>query len=124
MVILVPVVVEFVAGTRIHREADLPQGLPIVGNGPPGTFVLFAGGFRVSLPTDQIVYADERDDRVCVGFGGMAFDGLQEGRLVFTRVREVQPEDRLSPARSHVMRLDPSWVSLVTVDGDTVWSAA
>jgi hypothetical protein len=98
--------------------------LPIVGNGPPGTFVLFPNaGVRLSLPTDQIIFAAETDGQVRVGFGGMRFVGLQEGSLVFVRVRELLPEDQLSPARSHTMRLDPQWVSTISVDGRPAWSA-
>ena len=53
-----PLLIEFVAGTSLYRERDLAQSLPIVHNGPPGAFVVFPDGFRVSLPTDQIVYSD------------------------------------------------------------------
>ena len=47
--------------------------------------------------------------------------GAEDGRLVFTRFREVLPEDQLSPARSHTMRLDPHWVTSISVDGRPVW---
>lgn len=95
--------------------------LPIVGNGPPGTFVIFPEGFKVSLPTDQIVFADDSGGRVRVGFGGMQLVGAEEESLVFVRVREILPEDRLSPDRSHRMLLDTRWVVRVTVDGEAVW---
>ncbi|MSR47772.1 MAG: hypothetical protein EXS13_12045 [Planctomycetes bacterium] len=95
--------------------------LPIVGNGPPGTFVLFPDGLRVSLPTDQIVFADDASGCARVGFGGMRFTGMEDGRLVFVRVRELFPEDQLSPARSHTMRLDPQWVAAMLVDGRKIW---
>jgi hypothetical protein len=106
------------------REAHRPSSIPIIGNGPPGTFVLFPNGLRVSLPTDQIVFADDTSGHARVGFGGMQFEGLKEGRLVFVRVRELFPEDQLSPARSHTMRLDPQWVATISVDGRPVWPAA
>ncbi len=95
--------------------------LPIVGNGPAGTFVLFPDGLRVSLPTDQITEVDDRAGHVSVVFGGMHYDGIEGDVLVFTRVREMFPEDQLSPARSHTMRLDTRWVSTVSMDGRTVW---
>jgi hypothetical protein len=79
--------------------------------------VLFPHGLRVSLPTDQIVSADDRDGHVRVGFGGMRFVGLEKGHLVFVRIRELFPADQLSPARSHTMRLDPQWVTTIVVDG-------
>jgi hypothetical protein len=115
------VVVEFAAATSLFREEHRASALPIVGNGPPGTFVLFPNGFRVSLPTDQIVFATDAGGRARVGFGGMQFVGSRDGQLTFARVRELHPDDQLSPARSHTMRLDPQWVSAVLVDGVRVW---
>ena len=113
--------IDFVAPSTLLRERDRPSALPIVGNGPPGTFVLFPDGLRISLPTDQIVYADDSTDHARVAFGGMQFVGVEEGQLVFVRVREVQPEERLSPARSHTMRLDPARVQEVAMGGLLVW---
>jgi hypothetical protein len=49
--------IDFAAPTSLLREEDRPSTLPIIGNGPPGTFVLFPNGIKVSLPTDQIVFA-------------------------------------------------------------------
>jgi hypothetical protein len=116
-----PLRIDFVAPTMLLRERDRPSPLPIVGNGPPGTFVLFPNGLRVSLPTDQIVFADDGHGHASVEFGGMQFVGLEEGRLVFVRVRELFPEDQLSPACSHTMRLEPHWVASMSVDGRTIW---
>ena len=96
---------------------------PIIGNGPPGTFVVFPDGLRVSLPTDQIVFANDASGHVRAEFGGMKFVGLEDGLLVFARIRELFPEDQLSPARSHTMRLDPRWVVAISEDGHTVWPA-
>src|SRR5678816_2330789 len=101
-----PLVIEFVPGTTLYRERELAQGLPILRNGPPGTFVLFPDGLRVSLPTDQIVFADTRNGAVRVGIGGMRFAGYdRRGQLMFHRFREMRPEEQLSPARSHTMLL-------------------
>jgi len=116
-----PLVVEFVAPTSLQRERHRPSRLPIVGNGPPGTFVLFPDGFRVSLPTDQIVFADDTAGYVRAGFGGMQFTGLEDGQLAFVRVRELAPEDQLSPDRSHKMLLNPGWLTAIIVDGRSVW---
>jgi hypothetical protein len=80
-------------------------------------------GVRVSLPTDQIVFAEERDGLVLVGFGGFRFDGLIDGQFTFTRVRELRPEQELSPDRSFTMRLQPEWVAAIDVDGLRVWPA-
>lgn len=118
----IPLLIEFAAGTRLFREHDLVQGLPILHNGPPGTFVTFPDGFRVSLPTDQIVYSDESGAGVRVGFGGMSFAGIEAERLIFHRVREMHPEKELSPARSRTMVLSVEWVTSISVDGQDVWS--
>lgn len=119
-----PLLIDFAAPSSLMLERDRPSQLPIAGNGPPGTFVLFPHGLRVSLPTDQVVVAEDVNGHVRVGFGGMQFVGLQEGSLVFVRVRELFPEDQLSPARSHTMRLDPQWVTAVSVDGQPTWPVA
>jgi hypothetical protein len=97
--------------------------LPIIGNGPPGTFVHFPNGLRVSMPTDQIVFADDAGGHARVGFGGMQFVGVEEGHLVLVRVREVLPEEQLSPERSREMRLDPQWVEAIWAHGRQIWRA-
>jgi len=119
-----PLVIVFAPGTSLYREQDLVSHLPIVRNGPAGTFVVFPSGVRVSLPTDQVVSADERDGAARVGFGGMRFTGASEGRLHFVRERDLLPEEQLSPARSHIMTLEANMVSSVLVDGHLVWRAA
>jgi hypothetical protein len=120
----VPLVIVFAPRTSLYREEDLISDLPIVRNGPAGTFVIFASGVRVSLPTDQVVCADETDGAARVGFGGMRFTGASEGRLHFVRERDLLPEEQLSPARSHIMTLEESMVSSVLVDGHAVWRAS
>ena len=117
----IPLLIDFATPSSIFREHDRISPLRIIGNGPPGTFVVFPDGFRVSLPTDQIVFADDTDGHARVGFGGMQFVGAEEGHLVFMRIRELLPEDQLSPARSHTMLLDSHWVTTVSVDGRPVW---
>ena len=119
-----PLLIEFAPQTSLYREHDRVSQLPIVRNGPPGTFVVFPDGMRVSLPTDQIVFADDTDGAARVGFGGMSFTGSADGQLIFVRVRELQPEEQLSPARSHVMRLEARMVSSILVDGRPVWPPA
>jgi uncharacterized damage-inducible protein DinB len=116
-------VIHFTAPSSLLRETDRPSQLPIVGNGPPGTFVIVPDGLRVSLPTDQIVSSDDGRGHARVEFSGMRFAGVKEGRLAFVRFREQLPEDRLSPARSHTMLLEPRWVADVSMDGDPVWPA-
>lgn len=117
-----PLLIDFVTPSSIFREHNRISPLRIIGNGPPGTFVVFPHGLRVSLPTDQIVSADDTGGHARVGFGGMDFVGADEGHLVFRRVRELLPEDQLSPARSFTMRLDSQWVATITVDGRPAWN--
>ena len=119
----IPLLIDFAAPTSLLREQNRISTLPIIGNGPPGTFVLFPNGLRVSLPTDQIVFADDTRGHARVGFGGMRFVGSEEGCLVFVRIRELFPEDQLSPARSHKMLLDARWVATISVDGRPIWPA-
>jgi hypothetical protein len=116
-----PLLIDFAAPSALLREQNRMSTLPILGNGPPGTFVLFPNGYRVSLPTDQIVFADDTGGHARVEFGGMQFVGWEDGQLVFVRVRELFPEDQLSPARSHTMRLDPKWVATLSLDGQPIW---
>ena len=118
----IPLLIDFAIPSSIFRERNRMSTLPIIGNGPPGTFVVFPNGLRVSLPTDQIVFADDTGGHARVGFGGMQFVGSEEGYLVFVRIRELVSEDQLSPARSHTMRLDSRWVATVSVHGRPVWS--
>ena len=113
--------VEFAPGTSLYRERDLVSQLPILRNGPAGTFVVFPTGLRVSLPTDQIVSMDDTGGRARVAFGGMHFSGVDDGRLIFVRVQELHPKEQLSPARSHIMALEAPWVSLILVNGRPVW---
>jgi len=117
----IPLLIDFVTPSSIFREADRASAFRIIGNGPPGTFVVFPTGVRVSLPTDQVVLADDTGGHARVGFGGMQFLGADAEHLVFVRIREVLPEDQLSPARSHTMRLDSQLVATVSVDGRPVW---
>ena len=115
--------ITFAHGTTLVRETDRRSDLPIVGNGPPGTFVIFPHGLRISLPTDQVVRADDQRGCARVAFGGMAFVGRSIDRLVFHRVREVLPVDQLSPERSYTMTLECNWVADVSVDNRCLWSS-
>ena len=117
----IPLLIDFAAPSSILREHDRVSALPIIGNGPPGTFVLFPNRLRVSLPTDQIVFADDTGGHARSGFGGMQFVGSEKGQLIFVRIREVLPADQLSPARSHRMLLDSQRVATVSVNGQLVW---
>ena len=113
--------VELVPGSRVQREPAFVPGLPVVGNGPPGTFVTFAGGRRVPLPTDRIVLAEDAAGAARVGFGGMRFVGVENGQLCFRRVRELHPEHQLSPERRRRMTLEPAMVTAVFMEGRLVW---
>ena len=116
-----PLLIEFVPGTRVYREPEVVSKLPIVQNGPPGTFVIFADGAKVPLPTDQIVFAEDGGGVARVGFGGMSAAGMEDGQLVFYRVRDLQPAELLSSERGVRMTLEPRMVASITVDGRVVW---
>ena len=116
-----PLLIDFATPSSIFREQNRVSTLRIIGNGPPGTFVIFPNRLKVSLPTDQIVFADDTSGHARVGFGGMQFVGLQDGQLAFVRIRELLPEEQLSPSRSHTMLIDSRWVDAVLVDGLPAW---
>ena len=118
----VPVLIEFLAGSRIRREAKVVSQLRVLQNGPPGTFVDLPTRIRVSLPTDQIELAGDETGAARIGFGGMRFDGIDDdGKLTFRRVRDLRPEHELSPERALVMKLLPEYVQAIEVDGHRVW---
>jgi len=119
---MVPLLIDFATPSSLLHEQDRISALPIVGNGPPGTFVLFPDRIKLSLPTDQIVCADDAGGHAQVGFGGMSFVGQEGTELVFVRMRELFPEDQLSPDRSHTMRLDVQRVASVSVEGRLAWT--
>jgi len=119
-------VVEFVEGSRIERDPPVNRpasgtNLRIVQNGPPGTFVRFADGRRVPLPTDQIVSSDDGAGAARVGFGGMRFDGIEEGLLTFRRFRDLRAAHELSPERGRRMTLEPEMVAAVFVERRLAW---
>ena len=116
-----PLLIEFIAKTQLDREPEVVPKLPIVQNGPPGTFIVFSDGRKVPLPTDQIVFDDDTTGGARVGFGGMSFEGIEDGYLVFHRVRDLHPEEELSPERGRRMTLEPQLVSAIYVDGRKVW---
>ena len=113
--------VEFTKGSRLRTEPTFRSGLPVVQNGPPGTFVTFADGHQVPLPTDQIVLAEDAHGAARVGFGGMRFEGLTDGLLSFRRVRDLLPEHQLSPERRPRMTLQPHTVTAVFMEGELAW---
>ena len=121
--VAIPLLIAFAAPSSLVVERDRPSQFPILGNGPPGTFVLFPGRLRVSLPTDQVVSADDTGGYAKVGFGGMRFTGMTSGRLVFVRERDLYPVGQLSPDRSHTMRLEPQWVASIFAYGQLLWPA-
>ena len=116
-----PLLIEFVPGTRISREPKVVSKLPIVQNGPPGTSIVFGDGATVPLPTDQIIFAEDGGGAARVGFGGMSFEGMEAGQLVFLRVRDLQPVELLSPQRGRRMTLEPRMIASTAVDGRVVW---
>ena len=66
----VPMLIEFAPHTSLNGEREIVSQLPIIRNGPAGTFVVFPRGLRVSLPTDQIIFADDTGGYARVGLAG------------------------------------------------------
>ena len=116
-----PLLIEFAPGTRIECEPEFVSKLPIIGNGPPATRVVFSDGAKINLPTDQIVFSDDTGGAARVGFGGMNSAGLEAGQLAFYRFRDLKPEHDLSPERAQRMTLEPRMVTSISVDGRIVW---
>ena len=119
-------VVEFAKGSHVEKEPSVsraPSGprLPILQNGPPGTFVRFADGRRVPLPTDQVVSTADDAGAARVGFGGMRFDGIEGGLLTVRRFRDLLAEHELSPERGRRMTLEPNMVAAVFMEGRLAW---
>jgi hypothetical protein len=112
-----PLVIEFVDGSSLEHDALVATGLPVVGNGPPGTRVVFPDGHRINLPTDQIVSERIEHGRARVSFGGMRWVPDQGDVLVFDRVKDLWPAARLSPERGNRMTLDPVRVHGVWQEG-------
>lgn len=117
----IPLIVEFTPGSRIRQEEEVVSELPIIQNGPPGTFVEFENGRQIALPTDQIVAHEDKSSGASVGFGGMSFEGMEGDHLVFWRVKDLWPEEKLSPERGIKMTLDPQVVSKIVLQGTEVW---
>ena len=66
--------IEFIAGTRLFREAAFSTGLPIVWETDRREpLLLFLGRRKSWLPTDQVVESDDESRRLIISFGGMAF---------------------------------------------------
>lgn len=116
-----PLLIEFAPGSRVMRESLYEPKLPIVQNGPSGTFVLFTDGTLVPLPTDQIVFASDSEGAAHIAFGGMQPEGMERDQLVFYRIRDLLPSHELSPQRGTRMTLEPWMVSTIRVEGRIIW---
>jgi hypothetical protein len=90
-----PLLIEFGRGTRVYQQT------------------------RRCRETAHL--ADDRRGRALVGFGGMRMGAMDHGRLVFHRVKDLWPEEELSPERARRMTLEPRMVASVAVDGHAVW---
>lgn len=116
------VLIEFVAGSHVVREPEVEAKLPIVRNGPPATFVIFPSRRRkISLPTDQIVRAEDSDGAARIELGGMRYAGIEDNKFVFHRERDLAPIETLSPERGMKMTLELGMVASIIADGRRVW---
>jgi hypothetical protein len=46
---------------------------------------------------------------------------MEDGQLVFHRIRDLLPPEQLSPERGRRMTLEPRMVASIAVDGRVVW---
>jgi hypothetical protein len=113
---VIPLVVEFVPGSRVEAIAAPPSDML-----PKDTLVRFTDGRDLPIPADQIVHEEQAKDSVRVGFGGLSFEGMVDGQLAFWRVKDLAPEELLHADRGLRFLIDPNLVSEVVVRGIRVW---
>ena len=113
--------IEFVAGSRVRRDEPVRSQLPLVRNGPPATWIVFADGRGLGVPTDQILRAEDSGGAARVAFGGMRFDGAEDGWLVFRRAREVLAEEQLAPERGRELKVRVQDIARVIASGKPAW---
>jgi hypothetical protein len=124
-----PVLIEFKTGSRIEAfEPVSPLSIENQATSDfdaksPKTFVILSDDQRVALPTDQIVMAQDRDGSATIGLGGMSFEGMEDGNLVFWRVQDLLPEELLSPQRELKVMVSSDAIAHVHVNGQNVWPA-
>lgn len=117
----IPLVVEFVKGSKIRQDEPAESPLPVLYSSPPGTYVTLPSGREIPIPTDQIVLEEQNESSLRIGLGGMSFEGVENEHLVFWRVRDLWPEEKLSPERSLKMTLHPESVKSIIWNGQRVW---
>jgi threonine dehydratase len=113
--------VRFAAGSKLRRDDPVPTALRLIRTTLPATWVVFADGRGLGIPTDQLLSADDAGGAAAVAFGGMQFDGLEDGWLCFRRVREILPEDQLAPERGRLLKVRPADVATVAASGRLAW---
>ena len=111
----IPLVIEFVPGSRLHRESSLTTGQA------DSTVIRFGDGQEVPVPGDQVVMDEEREGSTRIGLGGMSFEGVEKERFVFWRVRDIHPEPYELPPTSDKLTLDPGLVSRIWLQGEQVY---
>jgi hypothetical protein len=111
----IPSMVDFTVGTKLDELVRVEEAAF------GASYVVMPDGKRIELPADQVVHSEDRSGFARVGFGGLSFEGIQEGQLVFWRVKDLLPEDMLSPSRSLRVLLDPTSVSRIQMNGQQVW---
>lgn len=113
----IPVLIDFAPGS----EFEACETLPSESEALPKTAIRLASGETVELPTEQIILKDESAGTARVGLGGMSFEGMERDQLVFWRVRDLLPEEKLSSSFDYKLLLDPAKVARVTIQGTQVW---
>jgi hypothetical protein len=117
----IPLVVEFAPGSRVQAhpdEADLESEVHLM---PRDAMIRFPDGSEVPVPADQIVLEEHQEGAARVGFGGVSFEGIVDGKLAFWRVKDLAPEETLSADRDIRFLIAPELVSSIVVHGVPVW---
>jgi hypothetical protein len=83
-----PLLIDLASPTALLREQDRTSTLPIVGNGPPGTFVLFPNGLRVSLRPADLRPRHSRIRRLVLFGARLAFNRTVAFRYRIHRWRQ------------------------------------
>jgi hypothetical protein len=117
----IPLVIEFVPGSKIRHEKTEELSADLDHAPLPGTFIQLPNGNQVAIPSDQVVLDEDAGGSARVGLGGMSFEGMENDKLIFWRVRDIMPEELVAPGSVDALTLEPQAVASITVQGTRVW---
>jgi hypothetical protein len=112
----IPLLIQFAPGSLFLREIPA-ENEAAWDPAAAQAHVVLPDGRRLPLPECQVVYERGSPDGASVGLGGMSFEGVEKGRLVFWRVRDLTDA---TPAPDK-LELDARAVVRVDVQGAQAW---